>query len=322
MGKKLTHEKFLERLLKTNEHYANGEFIVIGEYRGNDKPVECHCNIHNIEWFPIPINLWRKTGCPYCGGVLALEGFNDMWTTRPDIALMLQDPEDGYKYTSYSKKKTWFICPDCKSPNFKEINHVSRVGICCQHCSDGISYPNKFSRALLDQLPIDKYDCEYQPEWAKPYFYDNHFWYNGIEYILEMDGYLHYMERDFHRYTLKYIQEKDRIKNELAAQHGIHVIRIDCIKSEMDYIKKNILISELSDIFDLSKVDWELCDKKSQKNISREACELYVSNIYSIKEICEILHVSQSTIHRYLSKGSKYGWCDYGSKRKNAANNN
>lgn len=316
MGKKLTHEEFLRRLSQTNEHYINGEFDIVGKYQGNHKPIECRCNIHDIEWFPIPSNLWRNTGCPYCGGKDILVGFNDMWTTRPDVATMLQNPEDGYKYTSYSKQKTWFICPDCKSPNFKEINHVSRVGICCQHCSDGISYPNKFSRALLDQLPISGYDCEYQPEWAKPYYYDNHFWYNGSEYILEMDGYLHFVERRFYKNTLEQIQEKDRIKDKLALNHNINVIRINCMKCEMEYIKNNIIDSKLSNIFDLSSVDWELCDKKSQGNISKKACDLYMCRLYSVAEISNILHVSQSTIRRYLNTGSKFGWCDYISKTK------
>lgn len=316
MSMKLTHEEFLNRLLQTNEHYINGELKIVGEYNGSDKPIECYCNIHKITWFPIPNNLWKGSGCVYCGGMYTLKGFNDMWTTRPDVAALLQDPEDGYKYTAYSHKKTWFICPCCKSLNFKEINHVSAVGICCQHCSDGISYPNKFSRALLDQLPIDNYDCEYQPKWAKPYFYDNHFWYNGIEYILEMDGYLHFFERKYYQSTLEERQKKDAIKNELATQHGIHMIRIDCIKCEMEYIKKNILNSELSKIFDLSNINWELCDEKSQGNISKKACELYMSHIYSIDEISKILHVSKLTVRRYLNNGSKYGWCDYNSKKR------
>lgn len=322
-NRKLTHEEFIERLLQTNEHYINGELSVIGRYVGNNKPIECRCNIHNIRWFPIPINLWKGSGCVYCGGKYVLLGFNDMWTVRPDVAQMLQNSEDGYRYTSYSKKKTWFVCPDCKSLNFKEINHVSRVGICCQHCSDGVSYPNKFSRALLDQLPIDKYDCEYQPEWAKPYYYDNHFCHNGVEYILEMDGYLHFRDRKYHQLTLEEIQSRDRIKNELAEKHSIHMIRIDCIKCEMEYIKKNLMDSELNNIFDLSDIDWELCDKKSQKNISKEACELYMTRMYDVNEISEILHVNRPTVRRYLNKGSKYGWCDYNTnKRKNKINNN
>lgn len=315
--KKLTHEEFLNRLSKTNKHYINGNIKIIGEYQGSNKPIECYCNIHNAKWTPVPNYLWKGSGCPYCSGHFVLVGFNDMWTTRPDVALMLQNSEDGYKYTSGSKQKAWFVCPDCKSLNFKEINHVSKVGLCCQHCSDGVSYPNKFSRALLDQLPIDKYDCEYQPEWAKPYYYDNHFWYNGTEYILEMDGYLHFFERKYYQSTLEDTKKRDIIKNELSAQHNIHMIRINCIRCEMEYIKFNILNSDLNNIFDLSNIDWELCDKKAQKNISKEACNLYMTYLYDVDKISQILHVNQDTVRRYLRSGSKFGWCDYNSRIKN-----
>ena len=311
MRKHLTHEKFLERVSQKNAYYLNGDFKIVGTYKGSNKPIECYCNIHNITWTPVPNDLWKGSRCPYCAGRYILVGFNDMWTTRPDVASMLQNPEDGYRYTAFSNQKAWFICKDCKFPNYKRINNVSALGVCCQRCSDGISYPNKFSRSLLSQLPIDKYDCEYQPEWVKPYYYDNHFWYNGTEYILEMDGYLHFVDRHFHDTTLEQTQERDRIKDELAAQHDICMIRIDCIRCEMEYIRNNILKSQLNNIFDLSCIDWDLCDKESQCNMAKKACELYMTHLYSPTDISNILHVNRSTVYRYLKSGTKYGWCDY-----------
>lgn len=378
MSKKLTHEEFVEKLLRKNKHYADGDFVLIGQYTGSNNPIECHCNIHNTEWKPLPVELCRNKGCPDCGressvknrtlsyeqyneklnksrpgfivvgpyideltptnfqcknghiftntpaGVLhshggcpyckgrkILIGYNDMWTTRPNIAAMLTNPEDGYKYTAGSNKKTWFNCPDCGVPSLKIINNVATHNFGCQHCSDNISYPNKFSRALLDQLPIDSYDCEYQPEWAKPYYYDNHFLYNGVEYFLEMDGHLHYNAQTFSRTTLEKIQETDRIKNELALRHNVCIIRINCEKSDVEYIKTNILNSGLSNVFDLSNIDWQLCDKKAQKNILKEACELYMSKLYTLVDIGKMLHVHPTTVSHYLQKGSRFGWCDY-----------
>ena len=307
----LTHEKFLKNLSKKNKHYANGDFDVIGRYMGAYEPIECHCNIHNVDWSPLPINLGKGSGCHYCWGKRTVVGYNDMWTIRPDIASMLQDPEDGYRYTAYSNKKTWFICPDCKTPSLKTVVNVSFHNFGCQHCSDSVSYPNKFGRALLDQFPIDEYDYEYQPDWAKPYYYDNHFFYNGIEYILEMDGDFHFKEQQVSRNTLEQVQARDRLKDELAFEHDIHMIRIECIKSDMEYIRANILKSELNRIFDLSNIDWNLCDQKAQKNILKEACKLYASNSYTLKEIGKILQVHPATVSKYLVKGAKFGWCDY-----------
>lgn len=314
----LTHEKFLENLSKKNKHYANGDFDVIGRYMGVYEPIECHCNIHNVDWSPLPINLGKGSGCHYCWGKRTVVGYNDMWTIRPDIAAMLQDPEDGYKYTAYSNRKTWFLCPDCKTPSLKTVVNVAFHNFGCQHCSDNVSYPNKFGRALLDQLPIDGYDYEYQPDWVKPYYYDNHFCYNGIEYILEMDGDFHFKEQQVSRNTLEQVQARDRLKDALAFEHGIHMIRIECIKSEMEYIKSHILDSELNNVFDLSNIDWELCDQKAQKNILKEACKLYMSHSYTLKEIGKILQVHPSTVSNYLKKGTKFGWCDYISLKSKA----
>ena len=379
MKKKLTHKEFVEKLLLKNKQYASGDFSLTSEYIGSNDPIGCHCNIHNTDWSPLPVELCRNRnmcpdcgreigirsrtisreefverlnkqipnvklvgqyvnmttrtwfecekqhqwyvtpnnvlntlyGCPYCSGRKTLAGFNDMWTTRPDLASMLTYPEDGYKYTFASNKKAWFNCPDCGTPSLKTINNVAMHNFGCQHCSDSVSYPNKFSRALLDQLPIESYDCEYQPEWVEPYYYDNHFWYNGVEYILEMDGALHSKEQTFSRTTMQQIQEADLIKDRLAEQHDIHMIRIDCIKSDMEYIKLNILSSELNDVFDLLNIDWELCDKQGQKNILKEACKLYMSHKYTFADIGKILCVHPATVSNYLKRGSKFGWCDY-----------
>lgn len=378
MKRRLTHEEFVEKLLLRNQQYASGDFSLTSKYIGSNNPIGCHCNIHNLDWLPLPVELCRGNGCPncgreigaknrtiscqefikrlnkqipniklvgqyvnmttrtwfecgkqhrwyvtpnnvlntlygcpYCSGRKTLAGFNDMWTTRPDLASMLTYPEDGYKYTFASNKKAWFNCPDCGTPSLKIINNVAMHNFGCQHCSDGVSYPNKFSRALLDQLPIEGYDCEYRPEWAEQYYYDNHFWYNGVEYILEMDGALHTNKQTFSRTTIEQIQITDHIKDELARRHNIRMIRIDCAKSDMEYIKSNIINSELGSVFDFSNVDWVLCDQKGQKNILREACKLYMSQEYSLSEIGKLLYVHPATVSIYLQKGSKFGWCDY-----------
>ena len=56
----------------------------------------------------------------------------------------------------------------------------------------------------------------------------------------------------------------------MAKEHNIIVIRIDCKKSEKDYIKNNIIDSCLNDLFDLSNIDWDLCNKMGHKNLIKE----------------------------------------------------
>jgi len=47
-------------------------------------------------------NLERGDGCNVCSNHKIQIGKNDLWTTRPDIANMLLNKEDGYKYMQFS----------------------------------------------------------------------------------------------------------------------------------------------------------------------------------------------------------------------------
>lgn len=95
------------------------------------------------------------TGCPYCSGKYIWIGFNDMWTTNPDLSKLLADPNDGYKYMQNSHQKLDWQCPSCgELIKNKAISDINRRGISCPNCSDGISYPEKFMYHLLKQLEV------------------------------------------------------------------------------------------------------------------------------------------------------------------------
>ena len=306
MNKKRTQEEFVKQV-----NALNKGFTVVGEYTGARMPVNIQCENGHI-WSARPTNLLsHNSGCPYCANKKILVGYNDMWTTAPEIAKLLVNPEDGYKYTKCSSEKTYFKCPDCGDISFKAISKVYTGGLMCQKCSDGISYPNKFARAFLSQLPVENIVYEYSPAWANMYRYDNYFEYKNNKYILEMDGGYHYVEKSVSKKSLKERQEDDRIKDNLAKQNGVDVIRINCSISEPSFIKNQILQSKLSDIFDLSQINWNICDEKSQKNLVRQACELYMLHLYTLSEIERQLHISRDTLHRYLKIGVRLGWCDY-----------
>ena len=374
----LLQQEFIDRLLRCNQFFVNGDLLVRGEYCGRHKTILCHCNIHGFDWDAYPATLYEGRGCPHCswsalGEHLTMSndefvarvydvdpelivrgkyvnnstpveieckeghvwsplpqkilhdhqgcpycdnkrvwiGFNDMWTTRPDIANLLKDLKDGYRYTYGSGKYTYFTCPDCGSDNYKKINTVSSYGFVCDRCGDGISMPEKFGRVFLDQLPITNHTCEYQPEWAKPYYYDDYFVYNDNEYIVEWDGAFHYLHRSGTKQSLEERQAIDELKDRLAIQHNIHIIRIDCLLSEPNYIKQNILQSDLNNIFNLLHIDWALCNEKSQSNLVKDACKLYNLGVRGTSEIGIKLHVTADTTCRYLKRGAELGWCDY-----------
>lgn len=311
-GKKKTRDKLS---LSRNEFISrvnaiNPNVTIIGQYVNlyTNITVKYDCgHVADVH----PSILLKGNGCPYCSGHRVLVGFNDVWTTNPDVAKLLVDPSDGYKYTQCSNQKVHFQCPDCGDISYKSLNHVSGYKFICNKCSDNISYPNKFGRFFLGQLPITNVDHEYSPDWAKPYLYDNYFEYNGKAYIVEMDGEQHYVECSRCRCTLDERIQIDNLKDQLATEHDICVIRIDCVKSECDYIKDNILSSTLSQLFDLSCIDWKSCDAFSQKNIVKEISIAYNNGNHDVTDLKRIFCVSSSSVQRYLQIGSKFGWCDY-----------
>lgn len=314
MSKKLTHDEFIERLKAQNEHFANSEFNIIGEYVKSSTKINCQCCLGHT-WSVTPAHLLHDgCGCPYCSGYAIWRGFNDLWTTRPDIAVLLKNTDDGYKLSRCSNKKVEFVCPRCNHIIIQSVDAVFRQGLSCSMCADGVSYPNKFSRALLKQLPLDEVEYEYSPEWARPYRYDNYFKCNGKQYILEMDGAFHFENKDCSDLSLDEVRKIDNIKTTMAIERGIKVIRVDCYYSKFDYIKESILKSELNQLFDLSSIDWQICDEMSCNSFVKNACDLYMSGVCTTSAIGEMLGVTSKAALDYLKRGARVGWCNYTTK--------
>ena len=274
----------------------------------------CRCNICGYEFWIEYKDLKNKKNCSCCINRIVVPGVNDICTTDPWMIQYFQGGEKEAKlYTSGSSKEIYPICPDCgriKDKKVKICKIHQRHTISCD-CNDGISYPNKFSYAFIEQLPVSNYIKEYQPEWAKPYFYDNYFEYKNKKYIIEMDGGLGHGNRKF-KSKEKDIEglNRDLIKNKLAKQNNITIIRIDCIESDMLYIKNNILKSLLNEIFDLSNIDWLKCDEYAQHNIVKEVCLFYENNNHpKYNIIINKFGICKETITKYLDIGIRHGWC-------------
>ena len=259
-------------------------------------------------------NILRKTGCNNCNIKIANEK-NNMWVLNTKLAKMLANPNDGYKYTQNSKRKVDWICPHCKNIiKNKTIKNINKQGLFCYKCSDRISYPNKFMYALLNQLEVD-FESEKKFKWAKKKKYD--FYLYKYNCIIEMHGLQHY-KGVFNKVkgrTLEQEQENDKIKEQLAKDNNInYYIVIDSRKSELNYIRNNIINSELNKLFDLSSIDWNKCYESTCKNLIKIACDLWNNNYGSLVRIGEKLKIHRYTVRRYLKKGTILGWCNYNPK--------
>ena len=151
--------------------------------------------------------------------------------------------EDAYKYTEHSGKRIKCKCPICGFEKNVVVDSLSKHGFSCDRCGDGISYPNKYFRAFIEQTNAQNIQYEWQPKWAKPYKYDIYFIYENIEYIIEVDGGFHIKDTNFS--SVQKVKETDKIKDELANNHNITMIRINAYESNSDYLSEQILKSEL-----------------------------------------------------------------------------
>lgn len=259
-------------------------------------------------------NLIKGKGCSCCANQTTVEGINDIPTTASWMIPYFQGGYDEAKlYTCQSSKKIISICPDCSRIKGKEIcisQIYSNHSLGCS-CSDGQSYPFKFMFSILEQLNI-LFETEYNPDWIKPMRYDFYFELNNKKYIVEMDGGFHFKDNNMSGQTKEKSKEIDDYKDKTANIHDIEVIRINSNISELKYIKNNILISSLSHLFDLNKIDWDKCIKFTLNNFVKTACGYKKNNNdLSTYQIGIIMKLHTATIRNYLKQGNDIGWCNY-----------
>lgn len=310
-----------KNIVKTNDDFLrklkdlNIKFIPLEEYKGSSVKIKWLCPEHPRHIFKAsPNNIYKGSGCPYCRGLIPLKGETDLWTTHPEVADMLLDESVGYKRSYGSHYKTDWVCPNCgKIIKDRSIKYVVRHGLVCDNCTSNMSYSEKLLASFLNQLKVN-YKYDEPTSWSDKRRYD--FYIELMSLIIECHGAQHYENRGWgYKGGLDFQIANDKYKKDIALSNGVkHYVQLDCRVSDFTYIKKSILDSELSDLFDLNNFDWILCEK----NIFRES-DSYYNNILSLsnqgiikpKEIAEILGIGENTARRYLVRLHESGLSDY-----------
>lgn len=242
---------------------------------------------------------------------------NRIINKAPELVQYLDCPDDAYKYSCQSNQKICMRCPICGHRELKHISNVYRYGFTCFCTADGISIPNKIMFNILQQLNIsfiNEASKSHGFKWMQNYLYDFYFKIGNKPILIEMDGFFH-----------KFQQERDRIKTQLAENHGFELIRIDCDYSNVDaidYIKQNIINSKLSKLLPLNQIDWNLCKKAAVNSLVTDSCRLWEINKMSISDIANKLGVDRHTVAKYLQRGKDVDLCpsynDFESRRRGA----
>jgi len=330
MSKKKTHEEFVKELKNINPNIE-----VIGKYVGSIDNIKVKCLNCIGEWSPIAYSLIENRGCPYCANQKILIGFNDMWTTNPKLAKLLADPKDGYKYTQHSEKRVDWKCNCCGNIiKNKKISDYCSKGLSCSKCSDGVSYPNKFGFTFFEQIKnlsnIKDFETEKTFNWLmykfkrklRNGFLDFYFELNSKEYGIEMDGGFHTKDNKMTGRTKEESKFIDDEKDRLCKEYDIKIIRIDCDKSELQYIKNSIMNSELPTLLNFKEkdIDWLKCHEFACSSLVKVICDHWDSGIKNINEIIKLTKLSRDTIRKYLKQGSILNWCDYNAENERIKN--
>lgn len=295
----------------------NGELTPYDVHNGSSKNVwwlgEC-----GHEWRAQVYNRKNGRGCRECSYKTNKKevkvGINDMWTTNPELAELLLNPEDGYRYYQSSRERVDWKCKSCETEiKNKIINNVNRFGLSCPKCSDGISYGEKLMREVLLELN-EEFKSEFRPIWAKDKRYD--FYLEAHNMIIEVHGEQH-SKGGFERVggrNLKEEKENDRQKKNLALGNNITCyIVINALYSDFDWIKGSILNSALAEKFDIKKIDWDKVELKISSNLTEEVSSLWNKGC-ATGEITKELSIHADTARKYLKISSDLKLTNYSSE--------
>lgn len=225
-----------------------------------------------------------------------------------------------------------FYCVQCLDCNFlyeRSEGHIrdKNRGVKCPHCGDGVSYPNKFLYSIFNQMDI-YFEKEKSFEWSENKRYD--LFIPSMNLIVEVHGKQHYENNVFSSLggrTLEEEQLNDCVKQELALSNGIErYVVINATVSDAMYLKQKIEESLLSELMELSNIDWQKCHLFAVSSLMKNVCVLFEENNPSITEqISKQLNISRKTVVDYLKRGSALGLCSYDPRKiqsLNSANKN
>ena len=298
-------------------HEVNPYLELLDEYVNGTTKIRFKCLKDGYIFSAIPRNVLHGTGCPVCAGRAVAQGINDLCTTNPSIASLLHDKDDGLHVTYQTHKKLKFICPYCTCERICRPSKVldKNGKFICNTCGDGISYPEKYFSSFLNELGIDyMYQLSRTTfEWIGNYLYD--FYIPSKNMIVEVHGFQHYTNQNSWHQDINNTKENDKSKYELAISNGIkHYIVVDARKSTYEWMK-NSIINSLSEYFDMSDVNWDMCASNANNSILIDICNDY-DKFKNPDYLCEKYHLTYPTIRRYIREGSKINLVSYNDFQK------
>lgn len=275
---------------------------------------KCKCNKDNHEFSLMEKFIFgnHHSGCPLCSNRTVVKELNSLHITDPWMIPYFKNVDDTYKYTRSSNQKTKMICPNCGKERIYAINDLCNKGYLPCSCGDGWSYPNKFMYKLFSNLNIN-FTSEKHFKWAGKKAYDTYIELdNGKKVIVEAHGIQHYKDVEGLFESYEYQVENDKSKKDLALKHGIdYYFEIDCRKSNINWIKENVVSSGLLKLLNVEEndINWIECGEFAESNLTKIICDFAKNNCHlSRTEIYKKLNLSRNAVILALQRGQKLNW--------------
>ena len=243
-------ESLYPELAKEWDYKKNGILTPQMVTKGSAKKVWWLCKEgHNYE--ASIYNRVSGKGCPYCSGNKVLLGYNDLATTKPELAKEWDYKKNGnltpQMLTKGSNKKVWWLCKKGHSYEATISNRASGKG--CPYCSG-----SKTERLVYEILTKNniRFKAEKKFNDINVMYYPYDIYIASLRLIIEPDGMQHFQKTSgsFEHIPFELRVKHDNIKNEYCTDNGyygnarIPILRIPYIFSpntEKDKIEKLVL---------------------------------------------------------------------------------
>lgn len=248
----------------------------------------------------------RKIRCSSCcKNSKIINDKNCLATKYPWILKFLKEKDDGKKYLPGSNKKIVFKCPICGDERNCTINKIVKKGYSCLKCGNGVSYPQKIMRIILEKTGID-FETEKKFDWSNNKRYD--FYIPSKNILIEVDGSQHLYEENI---------KNDVKKEKLAKDNGIRLIRIKAYESNYKYVENELKNIDFFNLLGLNKVDIKECDiiLKKGNDLYKTLIKLWNDGL-TVSEISKILNIKNFNIRNYLKKLSDLNLIIYDGKKE------
>lgn len=210
--------------------------------------------------------------------------------------------KEAKELTSQSDKIIKIHCSDCNTKKTTRVATLVNQGMSCM-CSSGISFPELFFIGYLEVKNI-KYDYQVKYKNLNDRRYDFRIELNGVTHLLETHGEQHFLTEDRGHYKVETIQESDNIKRQYAKDNNINLIKLDCRKSNFDFIKKSIEGNSVLPDIEIKDIPsiLELIEKNKRYPVS--IIIKYYNNGFSTFQISEKLDINRVVIGNILKKNN------------------